>query len=322
MQPDDYILVGDVGGTNVRLGLASRKTSGHIDIEQFFKIRGDDVDSLEEAISQFFTQTVYKPKRASIAIAGPISNRKVQLTNRPWAFSEQSLAKQFGFQSVRLFNDFSAMARSVPELSKEDLQPIKAGTAQSGEPILVAGAGTGFGVAKLSQYAGRWAVFGSEGGHIAYAPQTSEEREICAILEKDHDFISLELISSGQGMNTLHRAICTRHGQTYTQQKPEDIRQLANAGDPVCLELCNMRSAAIMGAIGDMALILGARGGIVLAGTVSERMVEFITHPTALKRFSNRGVMSNYMTDIPITLLSDPIAPLIGAAGLYLDAIT
>jgi len=101
---------------------------------------------------------------------------------------------------------------------------------------------------------------------------------------------------------------------------PDKIRELAVSGDPICLDVCQIRAAATMGAIGDLVLSGGARGGVVLACGVSERMVDFYTHPPAMARFLNRGVRSQYMEKIPIKLLASPMAPLIGAASLFMDA--
>jgi glucokinase len=318
---NDFILVGDVGGTFVRLGLAERDSDGKILITQFTKIAGDKLSGLDDAIGQFLAETHFTPKHVSIALAGPVANGCVSLTNRPWTVSEQKLKNKFGFGNVRLYNDFKAMGRSVPELDPSDFKEIHSGSPIHGEPILVAGPGTGFGMANLAPMNGGWHVFGSEGGHVAYAPQSKEETELLHILQKKHDFVSLELVSSGFGMDLIHEAICERHGVPYEKLEPAKVLDLAKNGDPICLEICEVRSAAIMGALGDMALVYGARGGVVMAGGVSERLIDYISAPKAMSRFLNRGPRSDYLKQIPIKLLKNPAAPLIGAAVLYLDEL-
>ena len=317
----DIILVGDVGGTFVRLGLAERDNEGQMLITQFTKIAGDKLSGLDDAIEQFLEETHFKPKHVSIALAGPVAHGCVSLTNRPWTVSEEKLKEKFGFENVRLYNDFKAMGRSVPELKKSDFVEIHPGSPIQGEPILVAGPGTGFGMANLAPMNGGWHVFGSEGGHVSYAPQTKEETELLHILQKSHDFVSLELVSSGFGMDIIHKAICERHGVSYEKLEPAKVLELAKSGDPICLEICEVRSAAIMGALGDMALVYGARGGVVMAGGVSERLIDYISAPKAMSRFLNRGPRSDYLKQIPIKLLQNPAAPLIGAAVLYLDEL-
>lgn len=318
----DFILVGDVGGTFVRLALAERDNQGKILITQFTKIAGDKLSSFDDAIEQFLAETHFKPKHVSIALAGPVANGCVSLTNRPWEFCQEDLKGKFGFENVRLYNDFKAMGRSVPEMESSDFLEIHGGVAIDGEPILVAGPGTGFGMANLMPMNSAWHVFGSEGGHIAYAPQTKSETELLHILQKKHKFVSLEMVSSGFGMDMIHEAICERHNVPYKKLEPTKVLELAGSGDAICLEICEVRSAAIMGALRDMALVFGARGGVVVAGGVSERLVDYIAAPKAMARFFNRGPRSDYLKNIPIKLLRNPAAPLIGAAVLYLDELS
>lgn len=317
---DNIILVGDVGGTNVRLGLIDRDADGKLMLTQFSKVRGDDVGSLDEAVAQFLNETHFKPRHVCIALAGPVTDGEVTLTNRNWHISESGLSQRFGFENVRLYNDFKAMARSIPELSEPDFKQICAGQRRPQKPIIVAGPGTGFGAAAIVDVYGRWHVIAGEGGHQAWAPQSVEETELLHILQRDHDFVSLELVSSGHGMDTVHKAICTRHGVDYVRMAPADILTQAHKGDAVCREVCELRAAAVMGALGDMAVMYGAQGGVVLAGGVSERLIDFIDTDTAKARYLNRGPMSPYVADIPVHLLLNSAAPLFGAAALYLDS--
>lgn len=316
---DKTILVGDVGGTNVRLGLVDRDADGKMILTQFSKMRGDDVGTLEGAIDQYLSETHFKPNHVCIAVAGPISNGTVSMTNRNWTLSESAMAARFGFDNVRLYNDFTAMARSIPELAPVDFKEILPGKRVANKPILVAGPGTGFGTATIETINGAWHVNSGEGGHQAWAAQTREETELLHILQKSHDFVSIELVSSGQGMDTVHAAICERNGVAYHVMPPADILEAAHAGDPICLEVCELRGAAVMGALGDMTMIYGAQGGAVLAGGVSERLIDFIDTDKARERFRKRGPMSDYIAEIPVHLLLHPAAPLFGAAALYMD---
>lgn len=315
----EQMLVGDVGGTNVRLGLAHRRNDGSLIVEKIQKLPGDDFDNLSAAISKYIETLENTPKTAALALAGPVEKGCITLTNRAWTVCQDDLAKTFRFNTVRLYNDFSAMARAVPECSKDDFRILNAAQAAPDAPILVAGPGTGFGMAILVPRSGNWQVLSSEGGHQAYAPQTQKEAEILHILQRDTNFVSLELVSSGRGMDAVHKAVCERLGQPYERISPARIRDRAIAGDRASLDVCEIRANAIMGAMGDMALAAGARGGVVLAGGVAKRLMEFIDTPSAMERYYNRGPRRDYVKNIPVTLLEKPAAALYGVVALSLD---
>ncbi|MEE9347071.1 MAG: glucokinase [Robiginitomaculum sp.] len=319
IQTTEKILVGDVGGTNVRLGMAARGMDGTLSIEQIHKLPGDNYNNLNAAISQYLDALNFVPKRTALALAGPVENGCVTLTNRGWTVCQKDLSQTFGFNNVRLYNDFSAMARSVPECNEDDFTVLNQGAPDPDAPVLVAGPGTGFGMAILVPKNGGWQVLSSEGGHQAYAPQTRLETEVLHILQKDTDFVSLELVSSGHGMDAVHKAVCERLGQPYKLLTPMAIRDLAVAGDRACLDVCEIRANAIMGVMGDMALATGARGGVVLAGGVAKRLLEFIDTPTAMERYYNRGPRRAYVKNIPVKLLQKPATALYGVAALSLD---
>lgn len=313
----EKILVGDVGGTNIRLALASLGRSGHYLIEGFVKYSGDDFTGLEEAIEKYLSETHAKVTQMCLAVAGPVIDGRVVFSNRKWTITEAGLENKFRLKGAKLVNDFAAMARSVPKLPDEDFELIHDGHSVQGSPILVAGQGTGFGVSFLIPLHDSWHVINTEGGNQAYAPQTAEELELLIILKKDHDYVSLEMVSSGAGLDALHRAVCERNGITYIKASPADIRTRALAGDLVCGEVCHVRAHATMGALGDLALAGGAQGGIVLAGGVSARMIDFLKTEQAIERFYKRGSHTDYVKNIPIRLLVKPTAPLIGAAMLF-----
>lgn len=313
------ILAGDIGGTNARFGCLKREPEGGWTVHNYAKIKGSDFASFDEAIESYLSQLDVRPTRAAFAAAGPVEAGYINLTNTDWQISAERTASLHGFETCALFNDFAGMTRSIPELSDDDFTVVRSGQARENEPILVAGPGTGFGVGYLVPTKSGWHVMSTEGGHISYSAQSSLELELLNFLRRDRDYVSLELVSSGKGLPVIHKAVCEIHGQDYVFVDPDQIRERASANDPVCRDVCHIRAAATMGAIGDLALSGGARGGIVLAGGVSERMIEFYMQPTAMNRFLNRGPQSDYVRDIPMRLLKCPLAPLIGSAALLED---
>lgn len=319
MSETKSILVGDVGGTNTRLGIAYID-GDDIRLDNFSKFRNDDYVAFEAVLDEYLRTQAVNPYAASFAIAGSIQDGAVSLTNRDWHISSWGLSKQYGFKFAQLHNDFAAMARSVPLMDSASFEVIyESGKTNDGAPIVVAGPGTGFGVAVVVPLPSGVHILPSEGGHQAFTAYTEDESELLHILQKDTPFVSLELVSSGSGMDRVHKAICKRHSQPYAQLAPHIIRERADAGDTVCLEVCEVRAAAVMGAAADMALASGALGGVVLAGGVSVRLYDYIKRPKAMERYFNRGARTDYIKQISVRLLTNPEAPLFGAAALYRD---
>jgi len=327
----DPVLVADIGGTNARFGMAAR-SGGAWAIAHYAKFPGDDYGTFESVLKTYLDQSGARPGRAIFSVAGPVAGGKARLTNRNWSLDAAHLSEVYEFKQCLIVNDFAAMTRSIPELSEDDFLTLKKGEAHPDAPVLVAGPGTGFGAGYLVPLrssmrapirspigSGGWQVLTTEAGHQAYAPQTDRELALLKILRAEFGFVTLEKVCSGSGLDDVHRAICRRRGQAYQALAPDVIREMARNGDPLCLEICEIRAAAVMGAVGDMALSGGARGGVVLAGGVSERMIDFFKAEAALSRFTNRGKRSDYMAEIPIRVMTNPKAALYGAAALFED---
>ncbi len=311
------VLVGDVGGTNVRFAIACEE-NGRICTDHFSKLAGDDYDAFDRALSDYLDETNVDVSHACFAMAGPVDDGEVLLTNRQWKVSEQQLRQRFGFDNVCLINDFTAMARSVPEHDTSSFDVVLEGTPHEDRPVLVAGPGTGFGVATLLPLGGRhWKVISGEGGHIAFAPREPLEFELAQNLMRKHGYVSNELVASGMGLDAVHEAFCEIFGRSLEDISPQEMRQRADKGDEMYDKLIGLRANAVMGAAGDLVLANGALGGVVLAGGVSGRILDYLKRPDAVARFRERGPMSAYLADCPVHLMDDPEAPLIGAAAYY-----
>ena len=242
---------------------------------------------------------------------------RVDLTNRDWSVSEAGLKATFGISDALVINDFVAMARSVPELEPDAFELILEGEPVPGAPLIVAGPGTGFGVATLVPRGERWVVLAGEGGHIAYAPRTDLERQLAQVLSREHGYVSNELVASGSGLAAVHAAFCEIYGVGLVELAPAEMLAKAASGDAMYRSLIEVRALAVMGAVGDLVLANGALGGVVLAGGVTERISHRLKTPEARARFVSRGPMSDYLQACPVRLLRFPQAPLIGAAAYF-----
>lgn len=319
----DPVLVGDIGGTNVRFALARRGFAGHSTISDVSVMPGDGFETFDDALAAYIAQLgKHAPPQALIALAGPVDEGYVKLTNRDWIVDARRLESSTGLKRVRLVNDYAAMARAIPELPESDFRLLQAGDPdeESRDPILVSGPGTGLGMATLIPVGTQgWKVLTGEGGHAAFAPANSREWALARKLRETHGHVSRELVLSGSGLNAVHKALCEIDGVTWEKLRPGEIMRRAETGDRICRDICEIRARGTLYALGDAALMNGTTGGVVITGGVAERLEDWLAAPEALERFNNRGPMSDYMSPIPIRLLLSGEAALVGAAALHFD---
>ena len=324
MESKPVILAADVGGTNARFARLSQapradSSAGAWAVEGFKKVAVADYPTFANALQAYLDETSAQVTHLAICAAGVVTDQVVKLTNADWTITAQTLIADYNLMDCMIVNDFAAMTRSVPELADADFDLIKTGTPRPLRPTLVCGPGTGFGAGYLVPTRNGYHVLATEGGHLAYAPLTDAEMEMTKIMRVKTGYVSAEQVSSGSGLNAVHEAICQMHGTQYAPLHPKIIAERAHEGDVVCAMVCEIRASATMSAAGSLVLTGGAQGGCVLAGGVSERMIDFFKTPSALARFTNRGPRKTYMNDVPVRLLHNPNAPLIGAAALLSD---
>jgi glucokinase len=318
------ILVGDVGGTNVRLALA-RAAQGAVSVSDIWKRPGEDFPTFEAAIAAYRKETSAQLFGASFGVAGAVSGGRTQLLHRDWFIDGPRLKEQLGVPRVVVVNDFVAMARSAPDLAPAATHEIAPGKADPEGSIAVGGPGTGFGLAILRRLLrddggqGGWMVTGGEGGHQAFAPQTGFEWEVARRLQADLGYVSNETVASGSGFDATLCAVAAAMGVRHEALTPAQVETRAAEGDALALALCQLRAATVMTALGDAALASNASGGVFIAGGVSVRLERYLREPEALARFYQRGPRSGLMGAIPLRLIVSEEAPLLGAAHLWLD---
>jgi glucokinase len=152
---------------------------------------------------------------------------------------------------------------------------------------------------------------------MAYAPQNEVDFQISQILVRAHDYVSNELIASGSGLPAVHRAFCELYDKPYHDMPPADMLALAANGDAMFTSLCKLRARTVLRAAGDLVLANGARGGVVLAGGVTERLLPYLQADDVQPCFARRGPLSHYLSTCPVHVMTDPLAPLIGAGATY-----
>jgi glucokinase len=313
------ILVGDAGGTSVRFALA-RETNGRIALSDVWKRPGSDFRTFDLAIETYLSGTKPKLGGAAFGLAGAVADGRVQLLHRDWMVDRRDLQARLGLERIVVVNDFFAMARSAPELSAGDVRDISPGEPDPSGSLAVGGPGTGFGVAVLRRFDRGWIVVGGEGGHQAFSPQTETEWKLAERLRETVGYVSNELVAAGAGFEDTRDALFSVMGVTPRWLTQAEVIEQAKAGDPACLELCRIRAATVMTAMGNLALASNATGGVFIAGGVSQHIEPWLKEKAALDRFRQRGPRTAFMAPIPIRLIASEEAPLLGAAKLWLDA--
>ncbi|MGC6512575.1 MAG: glucokinase [Parvibaculales bacterium] len=309
------ILVGDIGGTNARFAIAIEAAGKKIVISDYEKFKSRDFPDFSDLVQSFIDSIDHKPGKAILAVAGPVNSGKVGFTNQQWQIDSTTLEQKCKIPSVKLINDFEAMARSVPEISPDNFIEINPGTAVADAPMLVAGPGTGFGACTLVSQNGKWTPLSSEGGHSLYAPQNDLEKDIVSILGRNGERVSIERICAGKGLSDLTKAVCELQGYDYVDLSPHEMVERSCAGEEPFNTVSRVRANAIMNGLANMALVTGARGGVVIAGGVAKHLVNFLTTEEALTNFTTVWADNDYLKTIPIRLLIDGTAPLVGAAA-------
>ena len=204
------LLVADVGGTNARFAIADLETLALSDIEEFQCARHS---SLVEAMRAYLDRLDDPPAEAAIAVAGPVVDDRVSLTNSAWSFTKAELCSRSGLNSVLVLNDIQALALSISSLDGSDLHRIGGSEAEPWATKLVLAAGTGMGASTLVCTGARWLAVPGEGGHISFAAHTKRERDLIDVLYSDQPHVPVDRVVSGPGLAILYQAIAKLDGE-------------------------------------------------------------------------------------------------------------
>jgi glucokinase len=313
-------LVADVGGTNIRLGLA---VGAHLDSRTLVSMRCDGLAGLGEAISSYLDTWPGRPRpeEVCVAIAGPIEEGRVRMTNRDWDISKDKLQRELGVRRLALINDFVAVSMAVPGLQPADWVAIgDADDPMADAPIAVLGPGTGLGVGALVPHAGGWIPIATEGGHAGLAPADQQEIELLGILMRKEQPVSLERVLCGPGLSVLYAAVSElEDGPRDAADAAEIISTALAEPGSFCARVLGLFCAMLGTLAGNLALTFGARGGVYLAGGIFPRMIAFLAASRFRARFENQELRyRDYVSRIPTRLIVAEHPGLTGALAYLL----
>jgi glucokinase len=320
------LLAGDVGGTKTFIGLFThgdgRPTA--IDVRSY---RTLDFGSLTALCRQFLKDAATdagKIRSACFGVAGPIVERRAQLTNVPWEVDADALCRDLPVPNTDLLNDLEAMAWAVPVLRGDELAVLREGggdrrVENRGSAALIA-AGTGLGIALLPRVDGRLLPQPSEGGHADFAARTPEELTLLNALVREYGRAELEQVLSGPGLVNIHRFVYPHRCATLSQpHESGDFAALItkaalDAGCPQCRKTLEMFVSVYGASAGNLALVTLATSGVYLGGGIAPRILPALRWPMFEEAFCAKAPLDALMRRIPVRVILNPEAGLIGAA--------
>ena len=333
------LLAGDIGGTKTALA-AYAHGHGHDAnpraplVETTYP--SAQFPSLEAIVGAFVAQTGLHFDHASFGVAGPVIEGSATITNLPWHMSEAQLSAATGIPSVRLFNDIEAIAHGVTALAPEDLHTLNVGQSTSDTTTLaVIAPGTGLGEAFITRERGRATAHPSEGGHCDFAPTDALQDGLLATLQRTGEHASYERVCSGRGLPNIYSYL-KENG--YAPEPDWLAAQLATTNDvtraiingatdeqrpcELCVATINTFVSILGAEAGNLALKVLATGGVYIGGGIPPHILRFLEDPRFLEAFHNKGRFDELLERIPVRVILNPKAALIGAAQHGLDLLS
>lgn len=337
------ILAGDIGGTKTLLRVAEKNADGfRVLYEQRFA--SANYANFSDVLREFNETTKInlgeglELTAACFGIAGPVHDRRSQLTNLGWFFDSDRLAEELKIDKVSLINDFVAVGYGVLGLQPHDLYTLQDGKVKERAPIGVIGAGTGLGEAYLGWNGDRYEVYPTEGGHADFAPRNVLEIELLQYLLKRHDRVSVERVASGMGIVAIYQFLRDRQFAPESDEIAEKVRlwesgdlnvdaaaAIADAASTDCgvnsettidhlaTQTMQMFVEAYAAEVGNLALKLIPTGGLYIAGGIAPKILPLLQDGMFLKILKSKGRVSYVLEDIPIHIVLNPEVGLIGA---------
>jgi glucokinase len=310
--------VADVGGTNIRLALVQNGR-----IATIKKYLCKDFEHIDDAILHFQNDINHSAFQAGcIAIACPINDDLVKMTNHTWEFSTSALKSHLALEHLYVINDFTAVAHSLPNLNHNQLIQIGGGSAKENGNIAVFGPGTGLGVEHLTWANSAWHTLDGEGGHVDFAPTEDDDLIIWRYLMKKFGRASAEEVLSGRGIVNIYSAFCQDQGVQVTLTEPSQITSAGlNNSDPMARKTIDQFCKVMGSFAGNIALNLCTTGGVFIGGGVTSKLQDYFIQSSFRQKFEAKGDFAHYVKAIPTYLINEPDHGLLGALA-YLQQQT
>jgi len=316
------LLAGDVGGTKTLLGLFRRAPHRPVPVAvQSFPTL--EYDGIVPMIRTFLRgQPGGEPPidAACFGVAGPVLHDTAWMTNVPWKVDGRAVALEFGLSSVRLLNDLVSIAHSVAVLQPEELHILQQGEPNLAGNAALLAAGTGMGQSFLFNDGHKLVPAPSEGGHADFAARTSREWEFVDWLTRKYGRAEVEMVVSGIGLTNLyHFTHGNRPCVPLDADPPPDLPRIASEHARTdacryCIETMDLFVSAYGAEAGNLAVRTVATRGVYIGGGIAPKNIALLERPAFIASFVQKGPMRELLEQIPIRIIKNPQAGLLGAA--------
>jgi glucokinase len=308
-------LLADIGGTNARFALMEPGGEAR-DIRH---LRCQDFPGPAEAAKAYLKDCPggTRVDSGAFGIAAPVTGDRVTIVNNHWAFSVDETRKALGLQRLAAVNDFTVQALALPHLKPGDLRAFNDVPAAKDAAMAVIGPGTGLGVSGLLPGPRGWTPISGEGGHSSMAARTKREAAVIAAIESRFSHCSIERAVSGPGLVNIHAALRSLEGLPEESIDPQRVTASALDGSCAqCDEALDLMIDFLATSAANLALTLGARGGVFLAGGILPRLPHDRVAPRFMARFLDMGRYRGFLGAIPVHLVIHPDPAFLGLAAL------
>ena len=308
-----------------RIDLARvNKTAKTIRLEKDVRLATRDYTNLESALTQYIkNQKADDTETICLGIAGPVIQGAVRPTNLPWQIDEKSLGEKFGFKKVRLVNDVVATAHGLVHLGDDKFFEINAGVEVPNRNIGLIAAGSGLGAAIIYVNGEATRPYASEGGHATFSPGNQVEAELFEYLYAEKGFVEAEDVISWVGLERIYNFLIDtqgyRRGDWFdgAEYRASSVIERALSGsDEAATRTLDIFIDCYATATANLALTGMTLGGVYVGGQIAPRIITALDKGRFMERFVKKGKMEMLLSNMPVGLIIEDRAALIGAASI------
>ena len=307
-------LVADIGGTNTRMAISDGLTLRNDSIMRF---KNADHATFYDIIDLYLSQMgLAQVDRTAVAVAGPVSGGRAEMTNLDWMFEDTKIATKTGASHVGLLNDLQAQGHSLHLLHSNDIQTLMRGNHQAGptDTQIVIGMGTGFNAAPVYHTNTGTHVPPAEIGHARIAAAGAVQARVVDAIAQVEGFVSNEHILAGRGLERIDAALNNRQDRSAA-----DIMADAQAGDASAIMVAQTQAQFAGSVYGDMALATLPLGGIYLIGGVARALSPYLSQAVFSDAFCDKGRFAEFNKQFSVHVILDDFAALRGCASFVMS---